>query len=413
MNKQAFTLIELLVVVAIVGILAAIIVISMSGANNSARDAVRKVDVNQLAKSLAIYKTNNPEASLPEVTCNIGDDCSVDVLNVLGSASILRDADSSKHYVYSSNGDDFVISSKLTGDTDYCFDSSTGKYGADGCVGFASGPTCPTGWIEIPGTSNCVMKYEAKIQGNDEGYQAYDSAFVAESRASGTPWNNITSYQAKDECTAIGAHLITNAEWMTIARNIENNSAQNENASGELYRGNSSLGSGSYNGHPASTDDNDGYYMVSSNDIFFNIFGFKLIDEVHAVASQMCSLDSSTQRRTFILSNGAVIWDFAGNAAEYTSAVINATQLPAVNGCVEFKDIVDWGSLNSGDIQAQNVNKIGIGNLCFYSYLSGELSYIRGGHSSSCFNGGPYSISFFSSNDLVAFTGFRCVKPKA
>jgi formylglycine-generating enzyme required for sulfatase activity len=91
------------------------------------------------------------------------------------------------------------------------------------------------------------MQYEAKITGNDNGNQAYNSAFVPESRSTGTPWVNITQIQAIAECKSIGAHLINNAEWMALARDIE--SVSTNYVSGVLKRGNvGDTATGNYNG---------------------------------------------------------------------------------------------------------------------------------------------------------------------
>jgi len=91
MNNRAFTLIELLVVIAIIGILAGFIIVSMSGASSSANDSRRKADINQLAKAVMIWKTNNPDTPFPVDIdgCNIGDDCA----DIFGSASVLRQYD--------------------------------------------------------------------------------------------------------------------------------------------------------------------------------------------------------------------------------------------------------------------------------------------------------------------------------
>ena len=92
--------------------------------------------------------------------------------------------------------------------------------------------TPPTGFVKVPANPKLginepfyVSKYEMKIKGIKDGNQKYDEKYVAESRADGTPWIGMTMAQAKAECKALGDgySLITNAEWMTIAHDIESN----------------------------------------------------------------------------------------------------------------------------------------------------------------------------------------------
>ncbi len=59
MQNKGFTLIELLVVIAIIGILAGIIVVSMGGAQDSARDAKLKATMDQMRAAAALYATNH------------------------------------------------------------------------------------------------------------------------------------------------------------------------------------------------------------------------------------------------------------------------------------------------------------------------------------------------------------------
>lgn len=54
-HRKGFTLIELLVVIAILGILAAIGIASFLGAQEKARDAKRKSDLDNIARALELY----------------------------------------------------------------------------------------------------------------------------------------------------------------------------------------------------------------------------------------------------------------------------------------------------------------------------------------------------------------------
>jgi hypothetical protein len=207
-------------------------------------------------------------------------------------------------------------------------------------VSATAGITCPTNFIPIPanpamGTFQdfCVSKYEMKIVGEDIGDQVYTNTCVAESRPSGTPWINMCQERAKEECEALGPGyaLINDAEWMTIARNIESVAANwsdhvahdYETTTARLCTGhtcredgpgpfNVGLGSAcradmipySGEGLPASTNDAEGCY------------GY----EAMGSETEPPTLNSNgwnAFRRTFFLDNGEVIWDFGGNVWEW------------------------------------------------------------------------------------------------
>ncbi len=59
MHKRGFTLIELLVVIAIIGLLASIVMVSLSGAKTKSRDAKRQADIKSIQLALSLYYNDN------------------------------------------------------------------------------------------------------------------------------------------------------------------------------------------------------------------------------------------------------------------------------------------------------------------------------------------------------------------
>ncbi len=58
-KSSSFTLIELLIVIAIIGILAALIIVSVTSALSQARDATRAAGANEIAKAINMYYLDN------------------------------------------------------------------------------------------------------------------------------------------------------------------------------------------------------------------------------------------------------------------------------------------------------------------------------------------------------------------
>lgn len=79
LRTKGFTLIEIMVVIALIGILAGLLLVSMQGARTSARDAQRRADLENIKSALEMFKSTcgeYPDFTLPtngsalSATCN-------------------------------------------------------------------------------------------------------------------------------------------------------------------------------------------------------------------------------------------------------------------------------------------------------------------------------------------------------
>ncbi|MFP4460150.1 MAG: T9SS type A sorting domain-containing protein [Candidatus Zixiibacteriota bacterium] len=308
---------------------------------------------------------------------------------------------------------------------------------------FSQDISCPDGFIPIPADPEmgtyadfCVSKYEMKIVGLDDGNIAYDSSYVAESRASGTPWRNMNQVQAKAECEALGDGfaLISNAEWMTIAHNIERVAANwSDNSSHETGITIAKLNIGhtcrkgpmgadcridgiAYSGEalPASEDDSDGLY------------GYVIGDWGEDSLPTLNENGWNLYRRTFYLTNGEIIWDFAGNLWEWTDYYIaRAEDRARVDGVIdnEYLEInaaepmsdlmveTDYKSINT--LMREPLNRNCLGRYHPTAIDDSAGCSMRGGNfMHGMYNNGIYAIGMGYSPDaghLICRIGFRCV----
>lgn len=112
--------------------------------------------------------------------------------------------------------------------------------------------SCEDGWVAFG--NRCIMRYWAKARNNSTGnIDTCPSTgcslddYTPVSQSSGVSWNYITQPEAKIVCETIGAHLITNAEWMAIARDVEqvkSNWSGGSIGSGSLKKPNAVLSNG-------------------------------------------------------------------------------------------------------------------------------------------------------------------------
>jgi len=91
LSKEGFTLIELLIVIAIIGLLAAVILVAMNNVRARSRDARRLADITMLLKAIQIYYLNNDVYPGEGDTggAHISSQCNSDLKNDLAAAGLM------------------------------------------------------------------------------------------------------------------------------------------------------------------------------------------------------------------------------------------------------------------------------------------------------------------------------------
>lgn len=203
-----------------------------------------------------------------------------------------------------------------------------------GCPAADAGSTCPAtlvcpaGYVQVPGSlaagswpcSFCVAKYEMKAQ------RVVDEAVVDGLNLSGSavhlaisatverPWTGLTLAEAREQCWAQGTghHLLTNAEWMTVARDIAATAANwsNQQVGGAAVNsGHSDCSVLPGDMYQARVDVETDFLAASVDD-----------DPCFGTGNASCAVHGNpdfSQKRTHRLSNGELIWDFVGNVNEW------------------------------------------------------------------------------------------------
>ena len=383
-EQRGFTIVELLIVIVVIAILAGIVIVAYNGIQQKAHVAALQSDLSNAASTLEIVNAQN-NAYPAEAD--------------LASAGLKASPGTTYQYTYSSTWNSYCLTGTNSG-ASYDISSMNMTPIRGVCFGDTNGNgpstlTCPSGFIVVPGsgtygtTDFCAMKYEAKQVG---------STNVPISQAAGTPWVSITQTNAiaysPNVAGCTGCHLITEAEYLTIAQNVlsvASNWSGGVVGSGYIYSGHND--NSPANALAADTNDANGYYGTGN-------------------------ISPSNQRRILTLTNGAVIWDLAGNVWDWTAGQTSGGQ-PGASGYAwrQWNAIAGTGSLSPnphpsyGTPAASNwTSGHGIGQIYSSSTEPGLRGFLRGGAWGS---GGAGVLALYlgiSPSDAYSNVGFRVAR---
>jgi prepilin-type N-terminal cleavage/methylation domain-containing protein len=129
---KAFTLIELLVVIAIIGILSGFLFVSLTGAISAANDAKRKADLAEIQKAILIYSINsNVFPSGDTYPCTIGGGtqrCTSLESNLASYLTTIPKDPSGSFYTYNYSSGNYTLSSSLSNNSSYYYESSDNSW---------------------------------------------------------------------------------------------------------------------------------------------------------------------------------------------------------------------------------------------------------------------------------------------
>ena len=313
-------------------------------------------------------------------------------------------------------------------------------------VAAVTGSSTPNGWVVVPGNSTysttdfLAMKYEAKCAATsnlttglttpDSGSHTYSDSGTActttnskdvVSVASGYPIANISQTNSITRCSTISvggsaAHLISNNEWMTVARNAE------------AQAGNWSLGSVGSGYLFAGHNDNapTSAVVASTTDTGNNACAYTDAAGTNE-APALCPTNTANntsgtagnQKRVLTLSNGQYIWDISGNVWEWTNDTITEANQPDVDGQTgfawrEFNALTSYGTLSYDLVHPAGSaydTTYGVGRIYHNSgsAASSVYAFLRGGIWDRASGAGAFTLLLSLTPGIMSSRiGFRC-----
>ncbi len=267
--------------------------------------------------------------------------------------------------------------------------------------------SCPSGYAQVTrnsavGVSNsfCIAKYEMRCSGSSCPTGSPSSSAVATSQASGAPWVNISIQNSQLACQALGSNyeLISNAEWMATAREIESLPA------------NWSLGSVGQGTLPIGWSNATFIQSIANSSCLYN------------PGPDTCGSTGAFEwKRTHTLSSTEELWDFSGNADEWVDWSMNPGTQAVPYLCAGAWAWTEIPSLNCSGLSASEYlpgNPAGISASSYNStYRLGQvfvpgaagLYSVRGGKYNHSAFAGIYNLAIRSDGLAHPQVSFRCV----
>ena len=270
---------------------------------------------------------------------------------------------------------------------------------------------CPEWFVGVPWDSTfnqkwfCVAKYEMSYDETwasdvtwwtDRNTRKYYSTKIPVSKANRLPITELTMQEAINQCNLIWTHLITNNEWMTIARNIE---------------------------------------LIWKNWSKWSVWNWVVFNWISNV-SYWCAWKQDwnkrawptwsdcawTDRNKLELSNGWYIYDFAWNVLEFVNKANTLNWVWYDNWQTVISWVSDWTNRDDDWIYDFNdMDKYGSINhywedkwmwsVYYWDWVSNNI-FTRWGYATNGYKWWIYSLGWLSSrsNYEIRTVGFRCAK---